>query len=274
MAVSVAAFLFIICSAGALCQQSGQNADAASTPANAKSQPAGDQSGKKQPSGKAAAPQKNDSSGNNAFPLAQSEAAAKANTQRTDQQNLPAAPQTAAPANSSGQAANAASSHSSQRKRSTSQDNPFPEAQSKAAAKADAGNTQPGAPSAQGYSSSDVHLPAADLGQGNLGSHEKMDSFTRDQTQDGRIEDDLKVADLYMKNGNYRGALLRYQDAIQYDPQNDAALYGIADALCKENKTSEAMADFESYAKNNPQGEYALKAEKMIAHPNKCMHNW
>ncbi len=101
-----------------------------------------------------------------------------------------------------------------------------------------------------------------------------MDTFTRDQTQDGRIQDDLQTADLYMKTGNYRGAFLRYQDALQYDPQNDTALYGIATAMCKQNLTSDAMAHFKSYAKNNPQGKYAIKAEKMLAHPNKCMHNF
>ena len=77
-----------------------------------------------------------------------------------------------------------------------------------------------------------------------------------------------------MANENYRGALGRYQDALQYDPQNDTALYGVAETLCKENRTTEAMAHFESYATNNPQGKYALKAEKMLAHPGKCKHNW
>lgn len=101
-----------------------------------------------------------------------------------------------------------------------------------------------------------------------------MDTYTRDHTMDGRIADDLNVADLYMKNGNYRGALWRYQDAVQYDPENDIALFGIANANCKLNNTAEAMSQLKSYAKNHPQGKHALEAEKLIAHPNKCMHNW
>ncbi len=134
-------------------------------------------------------------------------------------------------------------------------------------------NAQTGS-SSGGYSSSNANLPPPDVGEGKLGSHPKLDSFTRDQTQDGRVEGDLSAADLYMKNGNYRGALLRYQDALRYDPQDDTALYGVAEAMCKQNLTSDAMARFKSYAKNNPQGKYALKAEKMLAHPNKCMHNF
>ena len=234
-------------SAGAFSQHSNQSADTGSPAANTQNQPS-------------ASTGKKDGGGDNSFPAAQSEAAA-------GQQGQP----TASPQNGS--------SSSSARKSSTSQDNPFPEDQSKAAAKAGSDSAPPSGDAStgrtsEGYSSSDAKLPPTDLGQGDYRSHEKLDSFTRDQTQDGRIEDDLKVANLYMNNGNYRGALLRYQDAIQFDPQNDAALFGIATAMCKENLTAEAMAHFKSYAKNNPQGQYAMKAEKMLAHPNKCMHNF
>ena len=205
--------------------------------------------------------------------MAQSEAAAKNDSQQGAQQT---SPQPAQKAGSGG------SQNANPNKSSSSQDNPFPEGQSKAAAKEadqqsngqNSKSSQAGSSSAGAYSSSDAHLPPPELGQGNLKSHEKMDSFTRDQTQDGRVLDDLKVADLYIKNGNYRGALLRYQDALQYDPQDDTALYGVANAMCKENLTAEAMAHFKSYAKTNPQGKYALKAEKMLAHPNKCKHNF
>lgn len=164
---------------------------------------------------------------------------------------------------------------------SSAQQNPFPEAQSEAAAKSKAkqNDAQQNAASQQnsapaGYSSSNADLPLGDLGQGALGVHEKMDTYTRDHTMDGRIADDLNVADLYMKNGNYRGALWRYQDVIQYDPENDAALFGVADANCKLNNTVEAMTQLKSYAKSHPQGKHAVEAEKLIAHPNKCMHNW
>jgi len=220
--------------------------------------------------------------------MAQSEAAAKADAQQeTPQASEPMKnssspnsgappPATTEPNRKSGQA-------------SPAKDNPFPEAQSKAAAKADdnqagepgtgnsqgSGIPQPGAASSSkgGYSSSDAHLPDREVGEGNLGTHPKLDSFTRDQSPDGRVDDDLNTADLYMKNGNYRGGYLRYQDVLQFDPTNDTALYGLADALCKENQTSAAMAHFKSYATNYPQGKYSRKAEKMIAHPEKCTHN-
>ncbi|MFZ0519285.1 MAG: tetratricopeptide repeat protein [Acidobacteriaceae bacterium] len=224
----------------------------------------------------------------NPFPMAQSEAAAKADAQQEAPQSTapmqnssspnPGAPPPATtnPGRKSGQS-------------SPAKDNPFPEAQSKAAAKADdnqageagSGNSQgsgipqPGAAASSkgGYSSSDAHLPEPEVGAGNLGTHPKLDSFTRDQSPDGRVDDDLNTADLYMKNGNYRGGYLRYQDVLQFDPTNDTALYGLADALCKENDTSAAMAHFKTYVTTNPQGKYARTAEKMLAHPEKCMHN-
>jgi hypothetical protein len=238
-------------------------------------------------SGSKTTPQ-DDPAASNPFPTAQSEAAAKADAQQDASKSSqpihngsspnPSTPPPATdnPNRKSGQT-------------SPAKDNPFPEAQSKAAAKPDdsqgvagpagksqgSGIPQPGSSSSSkgGYSSSDAHLPDPDVGEGNLGTHPRLDSYTRDQNPDGRVDDDLNSADLYMKNGNYRGGFIRYQDALQYDPENDTALYGIADALCKQNQTSEAMAHFKSYVTNNPQGKYARKAENMLAHPDKCAHN-
>ncbi len=226
---------------------------------NSSGQKSGNQAKPTSGAGSAAAPAPNSSAPNsppvsNPFPMAQSKAAEKADEQKSQDNG----------------------------KTSASQANPFPEAQSKAAAKGDgsgnsenpkAGSSSSSGSSSGGYSSSDAHLPAPDVGQGKLGSHEKRDSFTRDQTLDGRVEDDLNVADLYSKNGNYRGASLRYQDALQYDPQNDTAQYGLAEAMCKENLASQAMDHFKSYVANHPQGQYVKRAEKMLADPKKCQHN-
>ena len=273
---------------GAACmlgQQSNQNAPSNAATANGQSKTGQQPSSQAQgpgSKGSTPAPAQNDQSTGNSFPMAQSEAAAKANAQKNAQPTPSDSSAASSGSNSDTSKAASGDGKSSQKHDSpAAQANPFPEAQSKAAAKGDqggatggSGNSQAGSSSPSGgYSSSDAHLPAPDVGQGNLGTHEKLDSFTRDQTQDGRVLDDLNVADLYMKNGNYRGGYMRYEDALQYDPQNDTALYGIAEALCKENVTSEAMAHFKSYATNNPQGKYARDAEKMLAHPEKCEHN-
>jgi len=260
-----AASLWMLSSAGALGQQSNANDSSPPSAANSQRQ-AGQKAQPSAPSGSG--------SGGNAFPIAQSEAAAKDAAQQNQREQTPpdnasTDPNTPSPRNGP----------ASQNKPSPSKANPFPEAQSEAAAKADNGgsgtasHSQSG-PSSSGYSSSNANLPPGALGQGSSNFHPKLDSFTRDQTQDGRVLDDLKVADFYMKNGNYRGALLRYHDALRQDPRNDTAVFGVAEATCKQNRTADAMALFKSYATNNPQGKYALKAEKMLAHPQRCMHNF
>ena len=289
------AALLLLGSVPVLGQQSSQSAPPDAPAVNSKKQSSQSSSS---PQTKDAKPQSSSKTGSkstrdmdpaasNPFPMAQSQAAAKASSQ-------PDAPQTTAPmqnGSSPNPGAPPPATPDPNRKSgqsSPAKDNPFPEAQSKAAAKGDdnqggqagtgssqgSGIPRPGSDATKGgYSSSDAHLPEPEVGEGNLGTHPKLDSYTRDQNPDGRVDDDLNTADLYMKNGNYRGGYLRYQDVLQYDPTNDTALYGLADALCKENLTSEAMAQFKSYATDNPQGKYARKAEKMLAHPEKCMHN-
>jgi hypothetical protein len=289
------AALLLIGSGIASGQQSGQTPPPDAPSANTQKQSSQSSSSQSKPAKSQSTPKTDskstpdtDPAASNPFPMAQSEAAAKADAQQDAPQSTepmknstspnPGAPPPATtdPNRKSGQS-------------SPAKDNPFPEAQSKAAAKADdnqqggagtgnsqgSGIPQPGASSSSkgGYSSSDAHLPEPEVGEGNLGTHPKLDSYTRDQNPDGRVDDDLNTADLYMKNGNYRGGYMRFQDVLQFDPTNDTALYGLADSLCKQNQTSEAMAHFKSYVTNNPQGKYARKAENMLAHPEKCTHN-
>ncbi|MGH9616715.1 MAG: tetratricopeptide repeat protein [Acidobacteriaceae bacterium] len=273
----VGSLLLVPGSARAMGQQNSQSAPPNAPSANGQNAKAG---------AKTSSPRSNPAA-SNPFPMAQSEAAAKADAEQNDRESSHAA-KNGSPPDTGTRAPASSSSKRKPGQASPAADNPFPEAQSKAAAKSDdgtgsaagagnsggPGNSQAGSSSSErGYSSSDEHLPEPELGKGNLGTHPKLDSYTRDQTPIGRVDDDLNAADLYMKNGNYRGGYLRYQDALEYDPQNDTAMYGLAEALCKENATSEAMAHFKSYVTTDPQGKYARKAEKMLAHPEKCMHN-
>lgn len=208
---------------------------------------------------------------NNAFPMAQSQAASQAASRAASQQSPPPADKQAGSA--------AGKANASQQ--SPAADNPFPEAQSAAAAAKSNGSGQSaqpprqaaGAESSSDYSSSDAHLPPQDLGQGATSYHQKMDSYTRDQTQDGRLKDDLNVADFYMKNGDYRGGYLRYEDALEVDPQNETALFGMAEAMCKQNLSADALARFRTYIHQFPSGKYEKKAEKYLTHPYRCSGN-
>lgn len=226
--------------------------------------------------------EKQSDSETNAFPASQSKAAARTAAQQAIRQNQDstappsAGSNSAPPKNFSTHAADGREKHSAQP--GAAQANPFPQAQSEAAAKdehkAHSAGNGPRVPPAPGFSSSDANLPPALLGDESLSPKPKLDSYTRDHTLDGRIEDNLKVADFYMKRGNYRGAQWRFQDTLKYDPHNETALYGVAEAMCKQNLTADAIARFKSYARSYPQGKYALKAERMLSHPNRCANNW
>jgi hypothetical protein len=221
----------------------------------------------------------------NPFPMAQSEAAAQSESPPSNSQGAAGkasspAPTTAPSGGTHETAPPAKPAQSTTNPASPAGANPFPMAKSEAAAKQKQENQSGGAftPNAQAnpgsYSSSNTDMSPTQLGQGSVAPMPgRMDTFARDHTLDGRIEDDLKVADLYMKNGNYRGAQWRYQDALHYDPTNDTALYGVAEALCKRNETQAAMAHFRLYLKNNPNGKQVKKAKEMLKHPNECEHN-
>lgn len=231
-------------------------------------QPATSKAGGK---GKASAPPSG-----NAFPQAQSEAAARAAQQATQPQpSGDAAPPPAAPQ------ASPQSTGKSQ-KTSPAADNPFPEAQSQAAASKDSqsgaqtqAQPQPQSSSDGGYSSSSQDLPPSDVGQGQTqrNGSAKEDTYTMDKHPATRIKNDLNVADFYFKNGNYRGAYLRYQDTLKYDPVNETALFGSAMAMCKQNLTPDALHAFRQYLQLYPEGKYTKKAAGMVEHPGKCMHN-
>ncbi|MGC9293217.1 MAG: tetratricopeptide repeat protein [Acidobacteriaceae bacterium] len=161
----------------------------------------------------------------------------------------------------------------------TAGDNPFPEAQSAAAAKA--GGADQGPPVSKqplhllpppGVSSSNENLPPEDLGE-TTKRHEREDTYTEDLNPEGRIKNDLKVADFYMKNWNYRGAALRYKDAMGFDPYNETALFGLAQAYCMQNMTDQALAQFKLYIQQYPRGEHVKEAEKMLRGPKKCADN-
>src|SRR3954471_14460179 len=48
-----------------------------------------------------------------------------------------------------------------------------------------------------------------------------------------RADKDLEVAEYYAKQGNYRAALWRYQDALEYMPNNPTATFKLAQAYAQ-----------------------------------------
>lgn len=178
---------------------------------------------------------------------------------------------------------------------STANDNPFPEAQSAAAAKQEKTDNTPGAVKAQGgassgsnntgtdpglklqpipgASSSNQNMSEDDLGGVTIKRHGREDEFTRDLNPAGRLKDDLNVANLYMDDWNYAGAYLRYKDALQLDEYNEVAIFGLGKAACMENRTGEAVAELKDYLNLYPDGKQAKEAKKILSDPKKCVGN-
>ncbi len=79
-----------------------------------------------------------------------------------------------------------------------------------------------------------------------------------------RAEKDDDVADFYTKQGNYRGAYLRYQDAVHFNPDDEPAQYGLAEMALKLGNTQEAIDHYHAYLKLAPSGRKAKDAEKAL----------
>src|SRR5262249_41066593 len=56
-----------------------------------------------------------------------------------------------------------------------------------------------------------------------------------------QVAEDMELGDAYMKKRNYRGAEFRFEDALQYEPENAEAIFKLAEALQKEAKPKPAL---------------------------------
>ena len=188
----------------------------------------------------------------------------------------PAAQQSASNANTNANAAKPASAPAKDRKTVETEQNPFPEAASQAAAKKEQAAQPASAPAPlqlqpiPGVSSSKAQMSPGDLGETKIKHSGRQDEFTRDLNPAGRLQDDLQVADFYSKDWNYRGAYLRYKDALHLDPDNEKALFGVAEMACHMKNSAEALAGFKTYLEQYPKGRYAKKSEKALSKPKDC----
>jgi tetratricopeptide (TPR) repeat protein len=160
-------------------------------------------------------------------------------------------------------------------------DNPFPEDVSRKAANAakQQQNAKPETPAtaiapeapAAGESSSDTGYKAPeDDSEASPQNPQRRrlrldgDSAIGTPHADRLALKDEEVADLYFKDGNYQGALNRYQHALHLVPDDELAAYGIAESARKLGKRDQALEAYKSYLKLAPQGKKAKQARKAI----------
>jgi Tfp pilus assembly protein PilF len=84
------------------------------------------------------------------------------------------------------------------------------------------------------------------------------------QTDDERVDEDLKVAKFYMHDDNLQGAYLRAKDAVKVQPDYSAGHFALGEIAQKMKKKDEAIAEFQTYLKLDPDGEKAKSAQRAL----------
>ena len=79
-----------------------------------------------------------------------------------------------------------------------------------------------------------------------------------------RAMKDIEVGDFYFKRKNYRAAIGRYREALEYKPNDAVATYELALALEKVNALDEARTNYEAYLKILPHGPSAEEARAAL----------
>ena len=74
----------------------------------------------------------------------------------------------------------------------------------------------------------------------------------------------IEVGDWYFKQENYRAAVSRYQEALEWKPKDAEATYKLALVQEKSGDPTAALANYQAYLKILPNGPYAEKARKGI----------
>ncbi len=79
-----------------------------------------------------------------------------------------------------------------------------------------------------------------------------------------RAAKDIEVGDFYFKKKNYRAALNRYEEALEYKPNDALTNFHIAQCLEKLEDPEGAISHYQEYLKMLPQGEFAAEARKAL----------
>lgn len=74
----------------------------------------------------------------------------------------------------------------------------------------------------------------------------------------------VEIGDYYYKQRNYRAAVSRYREALQYKPNDAVATFRLATALEKMNETAEARSMYLDYLRILPEGPFAEEAKEAL----------
>ena len=75
---------------------------------------------------------------------------------------------------------------------------------------------------------------------------------------------DVEVGDFYFHRKNYRAALARYQEALEFKPDDAVATFRLAQCQEKTNDPDSARDNYAAYLKILPSGPFAEEAKKSL----------
>ncbi|MBI2677344.1 MAG: tetratricopeptide repeat protein [Candidatus Koribacter versatilis] len=99
----------------------------------------------------------------------------------------------------------------------------------------------------------DADHPGADAA--DVGEFKKYDPH--------RAAKDAEVAEYYAKQGNHRAALWRYQDALEYMPNDPTVIYKLAETYDRLEQPQPAARHIVLYLRLAPEGEFVEAAKKL-----------
>jgi len=79
-----------------------------------------------------------------------------------------------------------------------------------------------------------------------------------------KADKDVEVGDYYMRLKNYRAAISRYREALQWEDTNAEAMYRLGQALEAVGKYQDARKQYAAYLNIVPDGKFANNAEDAL----------
>jgi tetratricopeptide (TPR) repeat protein len=74
----------------------------------------------------------------------------------------------------------------------------------------------------------------------------------------------IEVGDYYLKQGNIRAAISRYEEALEWKPRDAEATYKLGVVQEKTGNVNDALANYQTYLKILPSGPFAAKAQQGV----------
>lgn len=110
----------------------------------------------------------------------------------------------------------------------------------------------------------DVSPPESDLLAHPDGGHVADDVLGVREWNPLRAMKDVEVGDYYYKEGNFKAALSRYQEALQFKPRDAVATFKLAQTLEKSKQFAEARERYQEYLAILKDGPSAREAKRAL----------